>query len=99
MNKILVLRIETCEDRECDYTQRLVNVSTGDVLLEGDYYHDHITEKIDGFIEGLKFAGHQIIKHKNGKYICENCQLFEEVDTNKDGKISQEEIDEALKRR
>lgn len=28
-------------------------------ILEGDAYHDKIGDYIDGFIEGLKFCGHE----------------------------------------
>lgn len=30
----------------------------GKVVLEGDYYHDKINEKIDGFVAGLNYLGY-----------------------------------------
>lgn len=32
----------------------LVDVSTGKVLLQGDWYHDKIDSKIEGYLEALK---------------------------------------------
>lgn len=35
----------------------LVNIDTKEVILRGDYYHDRIDERIDGFLYGLRYVG------------------------------------------
>ncbi|KFZ25851.1 MAG: hypothetical protein KQ78_01807 [Candidatus Izimaplasma bacterium HR2] len=73
MNKIIVLQISFCET--CDYSMKLTDVATGKILLEGDYYHDHIGDKIAGFIKGLEFLNIQIIMLEQKEYRCEICQI------------------------
>ena len=35
----------------------LIEKDTNKILLKGDYYHDKIYEKIEGFLEGLDYCG------------------------------------------
>ncbi len=44
---------------EYDFECALVD-EQGNVLLSGDYYHDKIDSKIDGFILGLKHMGVEV---------------------------------------
>jgi len=46
---------EQCKDGCDGEVQRLI--IDGDCVAEGDYYHDKIKYVIQGFIDGLKFAG------------------------------------------
>ena len=59
MKKIIVQRL-ICQ--ECEDFMKLINYETGEILMAGDYYHDKISQKIDGFIEGLEFAGIIVIE-------------------------------------
>jgi len=70
----------------CEY-QALYD-KTDNLIFEGDYYHDHIEDKIDGFIEGIHFLGHAInFEEISGK--CPYCYY-----ENKEGTSSFEEEDE-----
>lgn len=39
----------------------LVNLDTDEVVLKGDYYHDHIIQLIEGFQLGLSIANVECI--------------------------------------
>lgn len=72
---------------ECEeYKQLVIN---GNVVEEGDYYHDKIDEKIEGFISGLKFCGNEVKTDKE-EYVCEYCESgqddedIEDVDDEED---------------
>lgn len=40
-----------------DVEEALVDITTDHVILNGDYYHNKISDRIEGFIEGLKYVG------------------------------------------
>lgn len=52
MKKLFRYTYENDESGDCG--RELLRDETGKVLLEGDYYHDHISNKIDGFIKTVK---------------------------------------------
>ena len=42
----------------CDLMEaRLFNNITGELIMSGDYYHNKIEERIEGFFEALKYLG------------------------------------------
>lgn len=57
--KLVILANETMQDAKA-----LVNLENQEVLLSGDEYHDKISAKIEGFIEGLNVAGakHEVVE-------------------------------------
>ena len=65
--KFRVLECSKCEDQH-------VLIHHNQTIMEGDYYHDKIKEKILGFKECLKYLGviHKFIQED---YICEHCKL------------------------
>ena len=44
--------IVTDEENE---TSQLIDVDTGEIILSGDYYHDHIDDRISGFLQCMDF--------------------------------------------
>ena len=52
------LNLVTYVNAELEDEKALVNRINGEieVLVKGDYYHDKIFEKIEGFLEGLDYA-------------------------------------------
>lgn len=57
MTKIHFLKSEELVEDEVYVT---LKDTKGNVVLEGDYYHNKIEDKIDGFIEGLIYAGYKV---------------------------------------
>ena len=53
------LNLLTYVNAELPDEKALVSNADGeiDVLVKGDYYHDKILEKIEGFLGGLDYAG------------------------------------------
>lgn len=51
MLKFKIYKNETFEEENA-----LVNEETKEVVLKGDYYHDKIDSKIEGFFDGLEFC-------------------------------------------
>lgn len=49
--KLQIVINETYEEENA-----LVNIEDNTVLAKGDYYHDKISEYIEGFLSGLDFA-------------------------------------------
>lgn len=43
---------------ECEDERFLVDADTGEIILQGDYYHDKIESMIKGFREALDFFGY-----------------------------------------
>lgn len=41
-----------------DETQILVDAETGEIILTGDYYHDHIEDQIAGFFQCMDYFGY-----------------------------------------
>ena len=72
MTKLLFLRVYACY--YCDYTKKLVNENTGEVLLEGDSYHDKINKQIEGFIKGLRHAGVFVSLSEEKEEKCDDCK-------------------------
>ena len=47
----------------------LVDLDTNKVVMQGDYYHDKIIDRINGFVEGLEYAGYEVnISTKHGTH-------------------------------
>ena len=67
MDKINII-IRKCSDCD-DYTQLKIK---GKVVLEGDYYHDKIDERTEGFIDGLIYCEKEVFIGKE-EYVCEHC--------------------------
>ncbi len=57
MSKLHFLKSEVTIDDEVFVK---LKDTKGNVVLEGDYYHDKIEEKIDGFVEGLVYVGYEV---------------------------------------
>lgn len=38
----------------------LIDLDTNKVVMQGDYYHNKILDKIDGFVKGLEYAGYEV---------------------------------------
>jgi len=49
------IRIYESEIEE-EIVKALVNEDTKQLIMNGDYYHDKITEKIQGFLQGLDYT-------------------------------------------
>ena len=50
------MRIRIYESEiEDEIVKALINEDTKELILNGDYYHDKITEKIQGFLQGLDY--------------------------------------------
>jgi len=73
MRKTIVVKSLFCE--HCDYHVTLIDVVTGAVLVDGDYSHDKIEQRIEGFIAGMKFAGYHVrVLDTDYDHRCEYCQ-------------------------
>lgn len=69
MNKIDDIIIETCS--QCgEYKRLIVN---NEVVLEGDYYHDKIDDKIKGFVCALKYLGYDFNMLER-EFVCLYCE-------------------------
>lgn len=75
-----MLRLRRYYNDDFEEEEALYNEDAGGVILMGDYYHDKISEKIDGFIEGIEFAkmDFELLepKHINSK---DHTELFEYI--------------------
>lgn len=69
--ELVILANETMED-----ARALVNLENQEVLLSGDEYHDKISAKIKGFIEGLNVAGAKYKVVKEGVLVDEENEEF-----------------------
>ncbi len=63
--------IHTFYECSCEY-QTLKDGK--EIILQGDYYHDKIAEKIEGFIEGCFYAGMEVEVGIEKEECCENCK-------------------------
>lgn len=52
-------------DSEFEESKKLVDAETGEIVLEGDYYHDHIENQIDGFLHCMDYFGYPYQMAKN----------------------------------
>lgn len=52
-------------DSEFEESKKLVDAETGEIVLEGDYYHDHIENQIDGFLQCMDYFGYPYQMAKN----------------------------------
>lgn len=57
MTKIHFLKSEELID---DEVYVMLKDTKGKTVLTGDYYHDKIEEKIDGFVEGIAYMGYEV---------------------------------------
>lgn len=73
MGRMTKVRVKKIRCSECEDFTKLVNCDTGEVITYGDYYHDKITEYIDGFIFGLEYAGVEVVLEDREEFICDNC--------------------------
>lgn len=73
MDKTTRIRVKEMRCSECDDFTKLINCDTGEVITDGDYYHDKITEYIAGFILGLKYAGVEVVVEDDGEFVCDGC--------------------------
>lgn len=47
----------------------LIDLDTNKLVMQGDYYHNKILDKIDGFVKGLEYAGYKVnISTEYGMY-------------------------------
>lgn len=67
--KLITLINGTFEDQKALY-----NLDTKEVLCTGDYYHNKITERIEGIIQGIKYCGIQV--EEDERLIFPNDDLF-----------------------
>lgn len=54
-------------DSEFEESKKLVDAETGEIVLEGDYYHDKIDEQIVGFLHCMDFFGYPYTLEKSSK--------------------------------
>ena len=68
-------------DEEEKVLVKLINDTDFEIILHGDYYHDKIYEKIEGFLEGLSYCG---VKYtmKESEVIYESDELFSKLKFN-----------------
>lgn len=59
-------------DPNCDCEYQALYDDKENLIFEGDYYHDHINDKIKGFVEGIHFMG-EIINFVEKDGNCPNC--------------------------
>lgn len=57
MTKVHFLKSETTIEDEIFV---MLKDTKGKTVLKGDYYHDKIEDKIDGFVEGLAYVGYEV---------------------------------------
>ena len=70
MNKEkLILTKRRCNECE-DYTQLLID---GNIVTSGDYYHDKIDERIDGWEECLQYLDIKFEVIEDENFVCEYC--------------------------
>lgn len=69
MEEFITLRNECYEDEAALYSK-----TYDKIILRGDYYHDKIEEKIEGFLLGLQYAGFDVIS--TSEQINESSDLF-----------------------
>ena len=56
---------------ECtEYAQVIID---GQIAIQGDYYHDNIYPRIEGFVSGLKYCGKEV-EEKEENFVCEYCK-------------------------
>lgn len=59
----------------------LVDANTERVLLVGDYYHDKISEKMDGYIQAYQDLGYEVSDNRgNPKLSHLSCFVIKEED-------------------
>jgi len=61
----------------------LYNINDKEVVMKGDYYHDKIDEKIEGFLKGLEYASmycqDDFIIAKKEEWIDESDDMFDKL--------------------
>lgn len=62
-----------------DIQKALVNGETNEVIMQGDYYHDKISERINGFLTGVEYASRKPVWVDETE-ITKDHKLFEELD-------------------
>lgn len=74
MNLIRYINDTYCKE------EALVNLDDDEIIMKGDYYHDKISDNINGFLKGLEYA--EIDFNFTTKYIVieGNKDLFEKLD-------------------
>ena len=75
MDKLKKLRNGTYEDQ-----MALFNISTNEVVVTGDSYHDKIYERIEGFLEGLTYAKFDYELEGEDEEIYPKDELFNKCD-------------------
>lgn len=73
---VTIKKCEVCDDFA------ILEVNSEEIL-SGDYYHNKIDERIEGFLEGLKYCSlnicqFDIVETTDDDYCCENCQWEKE---------------------
>ena len=60
--------------------KKLVDEISGEILIEGDAYHDKINEQIEGFIKGLEHSGMKVVLDKEKEEKCDNCKFLYDME-------------------
>ena len=63
--KIILKTCTKCDD----YKQMIVNEK---IIFEGDYYHEKVDYKKEGFVEGLRFCGYKVEVIEED-FVCNYC--------------------------
>lgn len=73
------MRLKICVNDTFEEEKALVDLNSKSVLLRGDYYHDKIDEKIEGFLLGLDYCKieYELLEDQN---ITPNMEIFQECD-------------------
>ena len=51
-----MLNLEVVINKITEDQRALINVDTNEIILNGDYYHDKIYDRIEGFFDGLNYG-------------------------------------------
>lgn len=71
-----MLKLKVYEKGDGDIVKALVNEDTKELILNGSYYDDKITERIEGFLSGLDYISveYELLKEET---INENHEMYE----------------------
>lgn len=60
--KFFVKRIYAAEDLQFsgDAYEVELKDSTGRIVMVGDYYHNHIEDRINGFLDAVQYFGYEV---------------------------------------
>lgn|GEM_PF-2409617 len=72
------LDLMICINGTFEEEKALINKENDEILCKGDYYHDKIDEKIEGFIKGLNYCGYEVIV--NEETINPDNELFDSLE-------------------